>query len=286
MENGSERLLHLTGVFLGKEIFAQSIHNDSARRNGAFVAVNCAALAENLLESELFGYVDGAFTGAVKGGHPGLFELAQGGTIFLDEISEISPNLQAKLLRVLQEREVRRVGSNYVIPVNIRVICATNRDLLQEVQEKRFRNDLYYRLNVLQLFIPPLRQRGEDCILLMEHAIQQQCLQLGREPVQLTPGACRRLLAYPWPGNVRELVNASERICVLEKGPEIGEEKLDDILRDHPLAHPDSLSQPDSSCDVQPDSPPSLQPERQRIEIALRLSGNNREKAAQMLGIS
>ena len=156
----------------GKELFAQSIHNISSRRDGPFVAINCAALPENLLESELFGYEEGAFTGAKKGGKPGLFELAHGGTIFLDEISQISPKLQSRLLRVLQEKEVLRIGGDYILNIDARVIAATNHNLYQLVQKGEFREDLFFRINVLNLRVPPLRERKEDIPILVRHLLR------------------------------------------------------------------------------------------------------------------
>jgi propionate catabolism operon transcriptional regulator len=205
----------------GKELFTQSIHNASLRANKPFVAVNCAALPENLLESELFGYVDGAFTGARKSGKPGLFELAHSGTIFLDEISEMSPKLQARFLRVLQEKEVVRIGEDKVLPVDVRVIAATNRDLLAMVKDKGFREDLYYRLCVLQLIIPPLRERTEDIIELAKHFADQKGVELFRKSLSITDEALKELTAYSWPGNVRHLENVIERAVVISKGDKI-----------------------------------------------------------------
>ncbi|MBO8138304.1 MAG: sigma 54-interacting transcriptional regulator [Desulfotomaculum sp.] len=198
----------------GKEMFAQSIHNASSRSRGPFAALNCGALPENLLESELFGYVEGAFTGAVRGGKPGIFELAHGGTISLDEISETSPHMQAKLLRVLQEKEVRRIGDHKVIPIDVRVIAATNRSLFQLVEKGDFRKDLYYRLNVLNLTLPDLAERKEDIPVLLEHFLKEICQRLGRDRVELSPEALKLLQKYPWPGNIRELQNAAERLAV------------------------------------------------------------------------
>ncbi|WP_406677193.1 sigma 54-interacting transcriptional regulator [Neomoorella carbonis] len=198
----------------GKEMFAHAIHLAGPRQDGPFVAVNCAALPENLLESELFGYAEGAFTGARKGGKPGLFELAHEGTIFLDEIGEMSPRLQARVLRVLEEGEIMRLGDDRIIPVNVRVIAATHRNLAQMVKEQSFREDLYYRINVLNLEIPPLRERGADVLLLAEHFLQEFCRQLQRPAVNLTPEAARELLQYRWPGNVRELRNCMERLSL------------------------------------------------------------------------
>ena len=201
----------------GKEVFAQSIHNGSRRCKGPFVAVNCAALPESLLESELFGYAAGAFTGAARGGKMGLFELAHRGTIFLDEISEISPKLQGRLLRVLQEREIMRLGDDKVVPVDVRIIAATNKDLYELMEEEAFRADLYYRLDILKLIIPPLRERKDDIILLMNHFIKLYCIKFNRDYKEFDKSAQDRLLKYTWPGNVRELKNIAERLAVLVK---------------------------------------------------------------------
>ena len=199
----------------GKELFAQSIHAASPRQAGPFVAVNCATLDKNLLESELFGYVEGAFTGALKGGKAGLFELAHTGTLFLDEIGEIPLDLQAKLLRVLQEREIRRLGSGTVVPVDVRIVAATNRDLAQEVAQGNFRADLYYRLNILSVHIPPLRQRSGDVPILADAFFRKF---VGEQYGTLQPRFAQvmgRLEGYPWPGNIRELQNFVERVSVL-----------------------------------------------------------------------
>lgn len=197
----------------GKEMIAQSIHNFSERSKEPFVAVNCAALTESLLESELFGYEEGAFTGARKGGKPGLFELAHGGTIFLDEINSVPINLQTKLLRVLEEKEVMRIGSDYVIPLDVRVLAASNEDLRDKIRERSFRSDLFYRLSILKLNIPPLRKRKEDIIPLFKHflAISAKNSVIPEVDNQIE----QRLLSYSWPGNVRELRNAAERYILL-----------------------------------------------------------------------
>ncbi|MFZ5633267.1 MAG: sigma 54-interacting transcriptional regulator [Bacillota bacterium] len=199
----------------GKELFAQSIHNESQRRKGPFVAVNCAALPENLLESELFGYEEGAFTGAKKGGKSGLFEMAHGGTIFLDEIGEMSLRVQARLLRVLQEREIMRIGSDRVIPVDVRIIAATNYDLSQEVKNGKFRSDLYHRLEVLNLDIPPLRARKEDIELLANHFVAQFSYQVKKAVPPLSRSSLEALKNYDWPGNVRELQNVIQKYVLL-----------------------------------------------------------------------
>nr|WP_239559268.1 sigma 54-interacting transcriptional regulator [Sporohalobacter salinus] len=202
----------------GKELFAQSIHNYSERSKAPFVVINCAALPDNLLESELFGYEEGAFTGAKKGGKPGVFEQAHTGTIFLDEIGDISPSIQSRLLRVLQEKEVMRVGGTKVIPIDIRVITATNRDIQRLVEEGEFREDLYYRLNVLSLQLPSLRKRREDIPLLIEHFLKE----FGRKNLSLSKEVMSRLYNYDWNGNVREVENCIEYIVqVCEDNVEI-----------------------------------------------------------------
>lgn len=198
----------------GKELFAQSIHTDSPRCHGPFVALNCASLPENLLESELFGYEEGAFTGAKKGGKIGLFELANGGTIFFDEIGKMSLNLQAGLLRVLQSKEVRRVGGSRLISVDVRVIAASNQNLQVEVEKGNFRDDLFYRLNVLKLYLLPLRSRRADIPFLIENIVGRLEKKLGFRP-EINPQFRKLLLAYDWPGNVRELENILERYTVL-----------------------------------------------------------------------
>ncbi len=199
----------------GKELFAQSIHNESERRNGPFVAVNCAALPENLLESELFGYEEGAFTGAKKGGKSGLFEIAHNGTIFLDEIGEMSLHVQARLLRVLQEREIMRIGSDRFIPIDVRIIAATNFDISVAVKEGKFRRDLYHRLEVLNLDLPPLRSRKDDIELLASHFL---CILSSEEKKSIRPLTAtdmQKLKKYDWPGNVRELQNIIQKYVLL-----------------------------------------------------------------------
>lgn len=196
----------------GKELFAQSIHNECDRRNGPFVALNCAALPETLLESELFGYEDGAFTGAKRGGKPGLFEIAHGGTIFLDEIAELGRQLQGRLLRVIQQKEVMRVGGERVVPVEVRIITATNRNLFEAVQKGSFREDLYYRLNVLPLKIPPLRSRPEDIPELFRYFLNNRGNSV---PCQVPDCITEKMKSYSWPGNVRELENFAERYCAI-----------------------------------------------------------------------
>ncbi len=198
----------------GKELFANSIHALSSRRNNSFVRVNCAALTDSLLESELFGYEEGSFTGALKGGKKGLFEEADKGTIFLDEISEISMNTQAKLLRVLQEKEIMRVGGNYTINVDVRVIAATNADLSKLVREGKFREDLFYRLNILPIVLPALRERKEDIPLLIKSFIVKFNDEYGRNIVDISEEALSILMDHQWPGNVRELENVIGRSII------------------------------------------------------------------------
>lgn len=210
----------------GKEVMAQSIHNYSNQAEGPFVAVNCAALPENLLESELFGYAPGSFTGADKRGKRGLFELAHRGTIFLDEICGLNPLIQGRLLRVLQEKQVMRIGDNKVIPIDVRVVTATNRNLHNLVLERKFREDLFYRLNVLRIVIPPLRKRYEDIPYLIKHFIQYYSLKLGKPAITLSEEAMEYLSLYNWPGNVRELKNFVERLMVVAKHSQI---ELSDI---------------------------------------------------------
>ncbi|WP_437969418.1 sigma 54-interacting transcriptional regulator [Sorangium sp. So ce260] len=206
----------------GKELVARAIHSGGPRREGPFVAVNCAALPEALLESELFGHVKGAFTGAVRD-HGGLFLSARGGTLFLDELGEIPVGVQAKLLRALQEREIRPVGSDRSVAVpDVRVVCATNRDLREEVARGRFREDLYYRISVIEIRLPPLRDRPDDIPAIAEAIVEKLAARQGRPAFRLSRGALRRLMSYGWPGNVRQLENVLSRACVLAPGPEIG----------------------------------------------------------------
>ncbi|MFZ5643398.1 MAG: sigma 54-interacting transcriptional regulator [Bacillota bacterium] len=208
----------------GKELFAQSIHNESERREGPFVAINCAALPENLLESELFGYEEGAFTGAKKGGKTGLFEMAHGGTIFLDEIGEMTLPVQARLLRVLQEREIMRLGSDRMIPVDVRIIAATNHELIMAVKEGNFRSDLFHRLEVLNLDIPPLRKRREDIELLAEFLVNKFSLEEKKRVLPLTETALEKLKKYDWPGNIRELQNVIQKyVLLIEDGRDVVE---------------------------------------------------------------
>ncbi|CDC73447.1 MULTISPECIES: sigma 54-interacting transcriptional regulator [environmental samples] len=224
----------------GKELFAHSIHAASGRNSQPFVAVNCATLPGNLLESELFGYEPGAFSGASREGKVGLFEQAHRGTIFLDEIGEIPVSLQAKLLRVLQEKEIRRVGSTTVIPVDVRVIAATNLDLQQQIAKGRFRSDLLYRLNALEIHIPPLRERPADILPLLEHQMCILSAELGKAAPALTADAREVLCRYDWPGNVRELRNVCERLVVLSNGRPVDAAYLRELhmFQERPAAAP------------------------------------------------
>lgn len=205
----------------GKEVFAQAIHNHSSRHNGPFVAINCGAIPRELISSELFGYVEGAFTGAHRRGRPGKFELASGGTIFLDEIGDMPFEQQVALLRVLQEKKIIRIGGQHIVPVDVRIICATNKDLLKEVERGSFRQDLYYRLNVITVPLPPLRNRREDIPLFLEYFLNRLAAKNGRPKKSISLEVLRRLQEYSWPGNIRELENVLERMVSLCSGDKI-----------------------------------------------------------------
>jgi len=209
----------------GKELIAQAVHGNSPRCYMPFIAVNCGALPDSLLESELFGYERGAFTGA-EHTKKGRFELADGGTLFLDEIGDISLKTQVDLLRVLQQKEFRRLGGEETIKVDVRILAATNRDLERAIKEKQFREDLYYRLNVIAIHVPPLRERKEDIPLLVDVFIRRNCLEMNKEPVKIASSALKLLMDYDWPGNVRELENVIERALVIGKAKEIVTEDL------------------------------------------------------------
>ena len=271
----------------GKEVFAQAIHNESPRRDGPFIAVNCAALPRDLIESELFGHAPGAFTGAHREGRPGKFEAAQGGTIFLDEVSELPLDVQAKLLRVLQEREVVRLGSTRAIAIDARVVSASNRDLYAMVARREFREDLYYRCHVIGVTLPPLRERPADIVLLAEHFLTRYATALAK-PLRppIPPGVLAKLLRHPWPGNVRELENTLERLVNLSDG-----EALDaNLLALDPP--PGSAPSPLEDGSARPSAPASTPPrslreaERQTIVAALRAHQFNVTRAAQTLGIA
>ncbi|HKT59189.1 MAG TPA: sigma-54 dependent transcriptional regulator [Gemmatimonadales bacterium] len=266
----------------GKELVARTIHHFSERADRRFVAVNCSALAEGLLESELFGHVRGAFTGA-GAARPGLFREADRGTLFLDEIGDISPALQARLLRALQEHEIVPVGSETPVRIDVRVLAATHRDLPELVRQGRFREDLYYRLNVVTLTLPPLRARPQDIPLLIDHFLRELATRHGRGPVAVDPEAQRRLLAYDWPGNIRELQNVLERAMLLAEQDVIGPEHLPPEVR----APRGTVTPPTPAAE------PAAGPLRSLDEVdrdhVLRVLGamrGNRDDTSRVLGIS
>ena len=260
----------------GKELVARALHAQS-RPEGAFVAINCAAMPESLLESELFGHVRGAFTDA-KSDHEGLFRLSSGGTIFLDEIGEMPAGLQAKLLRTLQERKVRPVGGDREFSFDSRVISATNRDLESEVESGRFREDLFFRLNVIQVAVPPLRSRGRDILLLAQRFLERFAKRAGKETRVISEPAVEKLLAYQWPGNVRELENCMERAVTMTQHDHILIDDLPEKVRDYKVSHVIAAS----------DDPADLvtmeEVERRYIRRVLELVGGNKSQAAKILG--
>ncbi|UWG96499.1 sigma-54-dependent Fis family transcriptional regulator [Dehalobacter sp. DCM] len=260
----------------GKEMFAQAIHNASSRALGPFIAVNCGAIPTNLLESELFGYEEGAFTGAKKGGQPGKFELARGGTIFLDEIGEMPLNFQVTLLRILQEKQVIRIGGTTPIPLDVRIIAATNKDLEKEVKQGNFRLDLYYRLNVLTIDIPTLRDRKEDIVMLAHHFLNNLVLESNRNKLTIAPDLQEWLENYNWPGNVRELENIMERAVNFSENNVLDCEDLPPSLRNNaPVSH-SVCKNGDSTLKDK---------EYQAIHETLSKTGGNITHAAKMLGI-
>jgi len=265
---------------VGKEIVARTIHDKSSRATGPFLSVNCGALPEGLLESELFGHVRGAFTGAVRD-HKGLFAEAVDGTLLLDEIAELTTTMQVKLLRVLQERKVRPVGGHLEIPINTRVLAATNRDLAEEVRQGRFREDLYYRLNVVSLQIPPLRGRPEDLPILARHFVSHYCRAFDLPEKTLSDDAIRVLRAYSWPGNVRELQNVIERTVALSPGSLISSGSLPTQLRGSDTGSGDFRAQlPDEGVDLEE----YLNGVRESMmRQALEKCGGNQKEAAKIL---
>jgi len=266
----------------GKELIARALHHHAGGRKGLFVSVNCGALVETLLESELFGHRKGAFTGA-DSDRRGLFETATGGTLFLDEITETSSSLQVKLLRAIQEREVLPVGGTTPVKVDVRIIVATNRDLSEEVQAGRFREDLYYRLNVIHIQIPPLRKRSEDIPLLVEHFLGRMADRQGKTFSSVAPEAMKRLMEYSYPGNVRELENIVERAVALGEGDAL----TVDILPDEVQRAPASRIPTEAALGEGHDLDSLLEDyERRLIESALHQTGGNRTKAAEVLGVS
>ncbi|MGG1659991.1 sigma-54 interaction domain-containing protein [Brevibacillus sp. NRS-1366] len=281
----------------GKEVLAQAIHVSSDRRNGPFVAINCAAIPESLLESELFGYEEGAFTGAKKGGKPGRFELALNGTLFLDEIGDMPHYLQAKLLRVLQERRIERVGGSESIPVDVRLIAATHKDLESMIASGQFREDLFYRLHVIPLFVPPLRKRKEDLYDLIQFYLKWFGDRLGKEPKRFSTQAMKCFMDYHWPGNIRELENTLEYIVNLEIGDLVTISSLPASIREN-QGNEEILSTPQQHL------PPSVQTSKNQESVpegaleqtaehliveAIQRFGKSTEgkrKAAEYLGIS
>jgi DNA-binding NtrC family response regulator len=260
----------------GKEVVARYIHNLSNRADGPFLSINCGALPENLLESELFGHVKGSFTGAVRD-KQGLFAAARGGSFFLDEVGEMPPSLQVKLLRVLQEREAIPVGATEAIPVDVRIIAATNRDLEEEIRRGNFRSDLFYRLNVIALNLPTLRERRDDLLLLLEAFLQTMAQESGTEPKALSSEALDAVMVYEWPGNVRELENALEHAVVLSRGNLIDGASLPERItkrRKEPLVAERSYRNP--TLEVI---------ERAYIMWVLQSEGGNKTRAAEVLGI-
>jgi two-component system response regulator AtoC len=288
---------------VGKELVARAIHERSSRSAKQFVAINCAALSENLLEAELFGYEKGAFTGADSKGKAGLFEVADGGTLFLDEVGEMPLDLQTKLLRALQERRFRRVGGLADVEVDVRVVAATNRDLRAEVAAGRFRQDLYYRLKVVPIPVPPLRERRDDILPLADHLIGRLAGELGRPGATLGEAARAAMRAYDWPGNVRELANAIERAVICAEADEIRAEDLamDEVVAAPPRdqasalreaaaeaapARPQAPALPPGSLVLEPGQRNLAQIEAMVIRAALAESGGQKSKAAERLGIN
>lgn len=274
---GKSTVLLLGESGTGKELFAHAIHAAGPRRNKPFVRVNCGAIPSELIEAELFGYDAGAFTGAKKGGKPGKFEIANGGTIFLDEIGDLPLGMQAKVLRVLQEKEVERVGSNQLLELDIRIIAATHRDIEKMVSSGEFRRDLYYRLNVFTIQIPPLREREGDIVLLSEYLLAKIEREMGVKPKLLDHSVEDLFKIYPWTGNVRELQNALERAINVAEGERIFIRDLPLYLQDLEGGHTPRILQP-LALEV-------AEAERKSILKALKLTGGNKAKAADILGI-
>lgn len=262
----------------GKEMIAQSIHNASGRKQGPFVAVNCASIPETLLESELFGYAEGAFTGARKEGKKGYFELANGGTLFLDEIGEISPKLQSSLLRVLQQKEITRVGGDAIVPIDARIVAATHQDLHKLSLEGKFRLDLFHRLNILRLHLPSLRERKEDIPVLTMELLQRKARELSLRPAALSEEVVRAFSEYPWSGNVRELEAVVERILALKAGEAVTLDDLEDFFLDKNFAA--SAREPTSA------GRPLERAEQQVLRELLAKHGGRKDAMCRELGIS
>ena len=274
---------------VGKDMIARAIHQHSRRVNGPFIKINCTAIPENLLESELFGYEKGAFTGAATA-KPGKFELADKGTIFLDEIGDMPGSLQAKLLRVLQEREFERLGATKTTKVDVRVVAATNQDLRAALEQGTFREDLYYRLNVVPISIPPLREHKEDIPYLVDHFVTRFAASAGKDIEGITPAAMKLLADFHWPGNVRELENIIERALVMASGPQID---VDDIRLDivvpageHTALGSRALAADGSALPLLPEGMTLEQFEDKLIQEALQRAGGNKSQAARLLGLS
>ncbi|UCC80850.1 MAG: sigma-54-dependent Fis family transcriptional regulator [Candidatus Zixiibacteriota bacterium] len=257
----------------GKELVARMIHSSSPRKNGPFVAVNCAALPDDLIESELFGYEKGAFTGAVKS-KPGRFEMAGGGTLFLDEIGEMSEKTQAKLLRAVEEGAITRLGGTAEIKIDVRIISATNKNLKSEISEGNFREDLFYRLAVLLIEIPPLRERRDDIPLLVQHFSDRFCQKRGRPPKKFETGALKLFLNYPYPGNIRELANYVERVVIMAPGEKIGEEDIESYIPH--LVEKAAMGTLKAACE---------QFEIEYIKKSISQAGGNMTRAADILGL-
>ena len=273
----------------GKEIVARAIHHASPRREGPFVAINCAALPETLIESELFGHERGAFTSADKLKR-GRFELANSGTLFLDEVAEMTPAAQVKLMRVLQERQFERVGGTATLTADVRLVAATNRDLEQTVADGRFRDDLYYRLAVFRVHLPPLRERGSDVLLLAEHFMRELGAKMGKGDVRLGDPTRAALLTYRWPGNIRELQNAIERALIVSDGMLITAEHLGIGGRREASGDSERSAPPPSTAGIAPSQPPRVESlaelEKRAIADALAAANGNKSRAAAALGLT
>src|SRR5437773_808462 len=275
-------VLIITESGTGKELVAEALHYNSNRRSGPIVKVSCAALPETLLEAELFGHEKGSFTGAMTQ-RRGRFEMADKGTIFLDEIGEMSLAMQTKLLRVLQERKIERVGSSLPIKVDIRIICATNKDLQRQVEQQKFRDDLFYRLNVINIHMPPLRDRKEDIPALVEHFLAKHRYSATAQPAAISEEALKRLMEYDWPGNVRALENVVERAVVLSRCQIITSRELP--FGDHEAGEHEEEGGDEVSVEKSFFKKSVAQFEKDLIMKALRDANGNRSKAAEMLGI-
>lgn len=296
-EDGDSTVLIQGESGTGKELVAHAVHQNSPRRVNNFVPVNCAAIPGELLESELFGYVKGAFTGATKA-KIGRIRYADGGTLFLDEIGDMNPNLQAKLLRVLQQKEIEPVGGVEPLPVDVRVVAATHQNLEKLVEEGRFREDLYYRLSVIPLILPPLRERADDISLLIDHFIHKRSRRRSEGPMRLLPDAMEALKAYGWPGNIRELENLVQRLVILKRGQQVGLMDLPEKYREgfEPSEAPMEAVEP-LAATAAPIAMPSLPQidevvdfnavisayEDQLILQALRRASGNKKEAARLL---